>query len=98
MTIMLELPPEIEAKLKAEAVQNATSIDKYALNLIEEGLMAEPANFKTGAEVVAYWMKHGLIGIWADREDIGESVEYARKLRQQAGKCQAFLGSAGACD
>lgn len=86
MTITLELPPETEAKLTAEAVQNATPVDKYALNLIQEGLMADPANFKTGAEVVAYWMKHGLIGIWADREDIGDSVEYARKLRQQAEK------------
>ncbi|MGI4788166.1 MAG: hypothetical protein ACRYFS_04880 [Janthinobacterium lividum] len=86
MTITLELPIEIETKLTAEAEQNATSVDKYALNLIEEGLMADPSDFKTGAEVVAYWMKHGLIGIWADREDIGDSVEYAHKLRQQAEK------------
>lgn len=26
----------------------------------------------------------GLIGLWADREDIGETVEYARKLRDAA--------------
>lgn len=84
MTITLELPPETEAKLKAEASQNATSVDEYALNLIEEGLMADPSQFKTGAEVVAYWRKHGLIGIWADRDDIGDSAEYARALRRQA--------------
>lgn len=84
MTITLELPPDLEAKLTAEAVQSATPVDIYALNLIEEGLMADPSDFKTGAEVVAYWMKHGLIGIWADREDIGDSIEYARKLRHQS--------------
>jgi hypothetical protein len=84
MTITLELPPEIETKLTEEAAQSATPVDTYALNLIEEGLMADPSDFKTGAEVVAYWMKHGLIGIWADREDIGDSIEYARKLRKQA--------------
>lgn len=26
----------------------------------------------------------GLIGLWSDREDIGDSVEYARQLRTQA--------------
>ncbi len=84
MTIMLELPPETEAKLKAEASQNATPIDEYALNLIEAGLMADPSDFQTGAEVVAYWRKHGLIGLWAGRADIGDSAEYARTLRRQA--------------
>lgn len=84
MTITLDLPPQTETKLKAEAAQNATPIDEYALSLIEEGLMADPSDFKTGADVVAYWQKHGLIGIWADRDDIGDSVEYARTLRHQA--------------
>jgi hypothetical protein len=84
MTITLELPPALEEKLKTEAMQNASPIDEYALNLIEEGLMANPSDFKTGAEVVAYWRKHGLIGIWADRQDIGDSLEYARELRHQA--------------
>jgi len=29
-------------------------------------------------------LKSGLVGIWADRTDIGNSVTYARKLRAQA--------------
>jgi hypothetical protein len=26
----------------------------------------------------------GLIGLWADREDLGNSLDFARRLRQQA--------------
>ncbi|MEP0806872.1 MAG: hypothetical protein HRF47_15435 [Chloroflexota bacterium] len=29
-------------------------------------------------------LKSGLVGMWADRTDIGDSVTYARKLRTQA--------------
>ncbi len=29
-------------------------------------------------------LKSGLVGMWADRQDIGDSVSYARKLRAQA--------------
>jgi hypothetical protein len=29
-------------------------------------------------------LKSGLVGMWADRKDIGDSVTYARKLRAQA--------------
>jgi len=31
-------------------------------------------------------LNSGLIGIWKDREDIGDSAVYARKLREQAQK------------
>lgn len=40
---------------------------------------------KTGADAVAYWKANGLIGDWADRDDIGDSLEYARELKRQAG-------------
>ncbi|MBI5650131.1 MAG: hypothetical protein HZC40_06770 [Chloroflexi bacterium] len=29
-------------------------------------------------------LESGLIGIWKDRDDIGDSAEFARKLREQA--------------
>ncbi len=29
-------------------------------------------------------LNSGLVGIWADRTDIGESLEYARRVRQRA--------------
>jgi hypothetical protein len=34
----------------------------------------------TGAELLA----SGLVGLWADREDIGDCVGFARELRQKA--------------
>jgi len=35
----------------------------------------------TGAEVVAYWERHGLLGT---RPDISDSLEHARALRRKA--------------
>jgi hypothetical protein len=35
----------------------------------------------TGAELIEYWKRHGLIGT---RPDIKDSVEYVRKMRRKA--------------
>jgi hypothetical protein len=43
----------------------------------------EPFEGKTGADVVTYWKKAGVIG---SRPDIKDSQEYARKLRREAEK------------
>ena len=40
--------------------------------------------FMTGAEFRALLVKTGAIGMWADRDDIGDTLAYARKLREQA--------------
>jgi hypothetical protein len=39
---------------------------------------------QTGRELLAALQANGFIGMWADRDDIGDSVEYARKLRERA--------------
>lgn len=39
---------------------------------------------QTGRELFAALMANGFIGALADREDIGDSAEYARQLRQRA--------------
>jgi hypothetical protein len=44
---------------------------------------AKPA---TGKALLQALRELGLIGLWADRDDIGETVEYARKLREAASK------------
>ena len=36
----------------------------------------------TGADL----LKSGLVGIWAERKDIGDSLEFAHQLRQKAEK------------
>ncbi len=86
MTITLDLPPQTELRLEEAAARREKPVKEYALSLIEDGLpLTEPLpELKTGADVVAYWKDNGLIGDWADREDIGDSLEYARELRRQA--------------
>ncbi len=86
MTITLNVPTEIEVRLEQEAARREQPVEDYALSLIEHNLPEAPSmpELKTGADVVAYWKANGLIGDWAEREDIGDSVEYARELRRQA--------------
>ncbi len=86
MTIILELPPEVEAQLKEEAAKCAAPVEQYTLSLIKNSLPPRPPmpELKTGADVIAYWKSQGLIGDWANREDVGEGDAYARELRRQA--------------
>jgi hypothetical protein len=86
MTIMLNVPMELETRLEEEAARREQPVEDYALSLIERNLPPpdQMPELKTGADVVAYWKANGLIGDWADREDIGDSVESARELRRQA--------------
>ena len=51
---------------------------------ISDAAPEEIAAIKTGADAVAYWQKHGLIGDWADREEMKDPAAYARALRRQA--------------
>ena len=86
MTITLELPPVMSERLKEEAARREKPVEEYALSLLEHS-MPPPApmpKLKTGADVVAFWRANGLIGDWADREDIGDSLDYSRNLRRQA--------------
>jgi hypothetical protein len=39
---------------------------------------------KSGRELLAALEAKGVIGVWADRKDIGDSVEFARLLRERA--------------
>jgi hypothetical protein len=38
----------------------------------------------TGKQLVELLQANGLIGMWADRTDIGDSVAFARRLRERA--------------
>jgi hypothetical protein len=49
----------------------------------EQTVGAEPQP-SAGAELVAELKQSGLIGMWADRTDIGDSVDFARRLRERA--------------
>jgi hypothetical protein len=38
----------------------------------------------TAGELLKVLQEEGIIGMWKDRDDIGDSVEFARKLRERA--------------
>ena len=40
----------------------------------------------TGSELVAAIRKSGLVGMWADRDDIRDSRGFARRLRKESSK------------
>jgi hypothetical protein len=80
MTIILDLPADLETKLVSSASQCGLSLPEYVLQVLDrEAGGSSPA--KTGAEVLAYWQKEGLVGT---RSDVTDSAEHARALRQQA--------------
>jgi len=80
MNISLNLPTELENELSAEATRLKLPLTEYIVRVLEFRPLSQDAP-KTGAELVAYWEKTGVIG---SRSDITDSQVYARKLRQAA--------------
>jgi hypothetical protein len=94
MTLTLELTPKQEQQLRAEAELRGLDEASYAkLRLFdsdtsesnEENALPPigplpPAN-GTGADLVAYWKREGLIGT---RPDIKDSQAHARAIRYKA--------------
>lgn len=82
MSIVLELAPDTESWLREEAARQQTPVEDYTATLVEN-VVARPRP-KTGAELVARLKEEGILGMWADREDIRDSSEFARQLRRKA--------------
>jgi hypothetical protein len=80
MVLTLELPKELESALVNEAEQVGLSLPEYTLRLLLSRPLLKTAP-KSGAELVAYWQKAGVIGM---RSDITDSQQHARKLRAKA--------------
>jgi hypothetical protein len=80
MSIVLDLPPQLAADLAAEAANQGLPLQEYVLRLLTAGRTAAAAP-RTGADLVAYWDREGLIGT---RPDISDSQAHARELRRQA--------------
>jgi hypothetical protein len=83
MTMTLDLPPDLEARLTAEAARRGVSPEECLLEVLDTAVPREPHPL-TPAEMVQQWEREGVIGIWADRTDLPESPEYARQLRHRA--------------
>lgn len=80
MSLVLDLPAELESELVAEAARLGLPLPDYVLRLLATGRPPSPAP-RTGAELLAYWQGQGLVGT---RSDISDSPAHARHLREQA--------------
>lgn len=80
MTLTLNLPPELENALSAEASQRSLSLSEYVLYLLAQRQTSSSLP-KTGEALVDYWQREGVIG---SRSDITDSQAYARQLRHEA--------------
>jgi hypothetical protein len=80
MTFTLDLPPDLETELHHEAAQLNLSLSEYILHLLAKRQSSSSLP-KTGAELVAYWQREGVIG---SRPDIVDSQAYARQIRHEA--------------
>jgi hypothetical protein len=78
MSLALELPPELESELTAEAARHHLPLTEYAVRLLAGSL--RPV-VRTGSELVAYWQLEGVVG---SRADIANGPEHARNVREQA--------------
>lgn len=80
MSLTLDLPKDLEHRLTAEATRLGLPVEQYALQLL--GDVSQPARQpKSGAELVAFWHREGVI---FSRPDIADSQARARRIRHQA--------------
>ena len=80
MSLVLNLPSELENELATEAAQLGVPLPEYALRLIAAGRGMSPI-VRTGAELLDFWQGERLIGT---RPEIADSQAHARALREQA--------------
>ena len=79
MILTLDLPQELGDQLSAEAARLGLSVVEYAVRILSMGRAVWDMP-KTGAELVSYWQREGLIGT---RPEITDSQEHARTLRSR---------------
>ncbi len=80
MSLVLDLPPELESDLVAEASRMGLPLPEYVKRVLLAGRTPVPMP-RNGSELVSYWQGEGLVGT---RADVTDSREHARALRQQA--------------
>ena len=82
MTITLNLPRELEEEMSQEAARLGLPLAEYALRLLSSSRSPHtPGDAPlSGAELVEYWNREGIIG---SRRDIEDPVAFARGLREQ---------------
>ncbi|MCC6129281.1 MAG: hypothetical protein IT186_05080 [Acidobacteria bacterium] len=79
MTLSLDIPPDLEERLKKEAAVLGLSPGEFAVRVLSTTL--RPRTPRTPDEIVDYWQAEGLLG---SRTDIVDSAEHARQIRREA--------------
>jgi hypothetical protein len=82
MSLVLDLPPDLESMLAAEAARLKVPLEEYALRVLAAGRLPVPKP-RTGKELLSYWQREGLVGT---RPDIADAPEHARQVRRHAEK------------
>lgn len=80
MTLTLEISERLEEQLLTEATRLGLSLEQYALRLLGDVRDAKSPP-SSGAELVAYWRREGVIG---SRPEIEDSQAHARQIRHKA--------------
>jgi len=80
MSIMLDLPQELESELATEATHLGLSLTEYVLRLLSTRSLVGSLP-TSGAELAAYWQREDVIGA---RPEITDSQAHARQIRHQA--------------
>jgi len=73
--------------LKRRAEERRVPISAVLREVLDRWVEEEDVSDRhptTGKELVDALQANGLIGMWADRTDIGDSVAFARRLRERA--------------
>ena len=83
MTITLNLTSELEEELSQEAARLGVPLAEYALRVLANSRTPQSATDVplTGADLVEYWSREGVIG---SRRDVEDPVAFARALREQS--------------
>jgi hypothetical protein len=80
MTLVLELPQELERELTAQANALRLPLEEYAVRVLA-GAGPPAPKLTSGADLVAYWRAEGLVGA---RSDIADAAGHARAVRNEA--------------
>jgi len=80
VSLFLDLSPELESQLTAEAHRMGLPLEEYVKQVLLSRRAPE-LRCGSGSELVSYWRDEGVIGT---RQDIPDSQAHARALRQHA--------------
>jgi hypothetical protein len=74
MSLVIDLPADVEARLEQEARQKGQTQEEIVLRLIEEAFRP-----KTGAELLEWLQRNNALGAFKDRPD-----DWAQQLRHES--------------